>query len=87
MDPTPQTYVQWYQSPTWSEGNHTIRVDRIFETSLDYATITVGLPLVCENAMSSLQTGVPLECWNYDWVFEFIDLGKYRFATKGYIFI
>ena len=42
MDPTPSTYLQWYQSPTLSEGNHTIKVDGIFGTSLDYATITVG---------------------------------------------
>jgi len=42
MDPTPQTYIQWYQSPTLSDDNHTIRVDRIFGASLDYATITVG---------------------------------------------
>ena len=42
MDPTPQSYLQWYQSPTLSEGNHTIKVDGVFGTSLDYATITVG---------------------------------------------
>ena len=42
MDPSPQTYLQWYQSPTLSEGNHTIKVDGVFGTSLDYATITVG---------------------------------------------
>ena len=42
MDPTPQTYLKWYQSPTLSEGNHTIKVDGIFEMSLDYATIIVG---------------------------------------------
>jgi hypothetical protein len=42
MDPTPPTYLQWYQSPTLSEGNHTIKVDGISGTSLDYATITVG---------------------------------------------
>ena len=42
MDPIPQTYIQWYQSPTLSEGNHTIKVDRVDETSLDYATIAVG---------------------------------------------
>ena len=42
MDPIPQTYLQWYQSPTLAEGNHTIKVDREDETSIDYATITVG---------------------------------------------
>lgn len=42
MDPTPQSYLQWYQSPTLSEGNHTIKVDGVPGTSLDYATITAG---------------------------------------------
>ena len=42
MDPIPQTYLQWYQSPTLAEGNHTIKVDREDEAALDYATITVG---------------------------------------------
>ena len=42
MDPIPQTYLQWYQSPTLAEGNHTIRVDGVGGTSLDYATISVG---------------------------------------------
>ena len=42
MDPTPQTYLQWYQSPTLSEGRHTIKVDGVDKTSIDYATITVG---------------------------------------------
>jgi len=41
MDPTPQTYLQWYQSPTLSGGKHTIHVDGVAGTSLDYATITV----------------------------------------------
>lgn len=42
MDPTPQSYLQWYQSPTLSEGKHTIHVDGLAGTALDYATITVG---------------------------------------------
>ena len=42
MDPIPQTYIQWYQSPTLAEGNHIIKVERVDETSLDYATIAVG---------------------------------------------
>ena len=42
MDPTPQTYLQWYQSPTLPEGNHTIRVNGMAQTALDYATITAG---------------------------------------------
>jgi len=42
MDPTPQTYLQWYQSLTLSEGKHTIHVDGVARTSLDYATIAVG---------------------------------------------
>ena len=42
MDPIPQTYIQWYQSPTLAEGNHTIKVDKVDGAALDYATITVG---------------------------------------------
>jgi hypothetical protein len=42
MDPTPQSYVQWYQSPSLSEGQHTIRVDGVDGTAIDYAIITAG---------------------------------------------
>jgi hypothetical protein len=42
MDPIPQTYIQWYQSPTLAEGHHTIKVDGVDGTALDYATIAVG---------------------------------------------
>jgi len=42
MDPMPQSYVQWYQSPPLSEGQHTIKVDGVDGTALDYATITAG---------------------------------------------
>jgi len=42
MDPSPQTYIQWYQSPILSEGQHTITVDGVDGTDIDYATITVG---------------------------------------------
>src|SRR6267378_722304 len=42
MDPTPQSYIQWYQSPTLSEGQHIIKVDGVDKTAIDYATITVG---------------------------------------------
>ena len=42
MDPISQTYIQWYQSPTLAEGIHTVKVDGVDGTTLDYATITVG---------------------------------------------
>jgi hypothetical protein len=42
MDPNPQSYLQWYQSPTLPEGNHTIKVDGVDGAALDYATITAG---------------------------------------------
>ena len=41
-DHTPQSYFQWYKSPTLSEGKHIIKVDGLNGTSLDYATVTVG---------------------------------------------
>lgn len=42
MDLTPPSYLQWYQSPTLSDGKHVVKVDGVDGTSLDYATITVG---------------------------------------------
>jgi hypothetical protein len=38
----PQAYVQWYQSPTLSDGNHSITVSHIAGTTVDMALITVG---------------------------------------------
>ncbi|PPQ95278.1 hypothetical protein CVT26_014852, partial [Gymnopilus dilepis] len=37
-----QTYVQWYQSPTLPEGTHTIVVEHLDGTAVDYALIQVG---------------------------------------------
>ena len=42
MDPTPQSYIQWYQSPTLSDGQHTIKANGVDGTSVDFAAITVG---------------------------------------------
>ncbi|KAH9478610.1 hypothetical protein JR316_0009067 [Psilocybe cubensis] len=39
---TPPAYIQWYQSPTLSEGIHSITVSRIDGTAVDYALIEVG---------------------------------------------
>ena len=38
----PQAYVQWYQSPTLSDGKHNITVSHLIQTSVDMALITVG---------------------------------------------
>ncbi|KAF8875401.1 hypothetical protein CPB84DRAFT_1796491 [Gymnopilus junonius] len=38
----PPAYVQWYQSPTLSEGTHTVVVDHLDGTAVDYALIQVG---------------------------------------------
>ncbi|KAF9474029.1 hypothetical protein BDN70DRAFT_936975 [Pholiota conissans] len=38
----PPAYIQWYQSPTLSDANHTITVDRLDGTALDMVLITVG---------------------------------------------
>ena len=35
--------MQWYQSPLLIEGTHTIVVDQIAGTSVDYAIVTAGL--------------------------------------------
>ncbi len=42
-DLTPPSYMQWYQSPLLVEGTHTIVVDQIAGTSVDYAIVTAGL--------------------------------------------
>lgn len=49
-DPNPQSYRQWYQSPTLPDGLHTISLSHISGTSLDYAVVTVGpsTPLINE---------------------------------------
>ena len=39
--PSSQVYIQWYQSPTLSDGNHTITVSHL-TGSIDMALITVG---------------------------------------------
>lgn len=41
-DPTPQSYVQWYQSPILPEGTHNITLTHLAGTALDYAVITAG---------------------------------------------
>ncbi|PPQ80154.1 hypothetical protein CVT24_006562 [Panaeolus cyanescens] len=41
-DPTPQTYMQWYQSPNLADGRHRISVGHLAGTSLDMALITIG---------------------------------------------
>ncbi|EDR05984.1 uncharacterized protein LACBIDRAFT_294728 [Laccaria bicolor S238N-H82] len=41
-DPTPQSYVQWYQSPILPEGTHNITLTHMAGTALDYAVITAG---------------------------------------------
>ncbi|KAF9051809.1 hypothetical protein BJ165DRAFT_1365519 [Panaeolus papilionaceus] len=41
-DPTPQTYMQWYQSPTLSDGRHRISIGHLAGTAIDMALITIG---------------------------------------------
>ncbi|CAA7267296.1 unnamed protein product [Cyclocybe aegerita] len=41
-DNSPPSYMQWYQSPTLSDGRHTITVSRIGSTSVDFAVVKVG---------------------------------------------
>ncbi|EDR03078.1 uncharacterized protein LACBIDRAFT_331846 [Laccaria bicolor S238N-H82] len=41
-DPTPQSYVQWYQSPILPEGTHNITLTHMAGTALDYAVISAG---------------------------------------------
>ncbi|KAF8644205.1 hypothetical protein AX16_008629 [Volvariella volvacea WC 439] len=41
-DPAPQSYRQWYQSPILPDGEHTIYIDDIDLTSVDYTLVTAG---------------------------------------------
>ncbi|TFK35367.1 hypothetical protein BDQ12DRAFT_611854, partial [Crucibulum laeve] len=41
-DPSPQSYRQWYKTPTLSEGSHTVSLSRIAGASMDFAIITAG---------------------------------------------
>lgn len=41
-DPNPQSYRQWYQTPTLSDGQHTVLLSHVLGTALDYAVVTVG---------------------------------------------
>lgn len=49
----PQTYLQWYQSPLLSEGDHTVTVDQIRGMALDYLLVTPGpkTPLIGKTVM------------------------------------
>jgi hypothetical protein len=42
MDPSPPSVRQWYQSPTLSDGKHSIAITHIASTSVDYAVVTAG---------------------------------------------
>ena len=42
MDPAPPSARQWFQSPTLSDGTHTINISRIAGTSIDFVVITPG---------------------------------------------
>jgi hypothetical protein len=41
-DPNPSSYRQWYQSPTLSDGLHTITLSNLTNSSIDFALVTVG---------------------------------------------
>lgn len=66
-DTTPPSYVQWYQSPILAEGIHTVMVDQLAGTSLDYAIVTVGpntpltgMQVIVDNEDPSIQ-------WSSGW--------------------
>ncbi|KAF8878210.1 hypothetical protein BD779DRAFT_1474887 [Infundibulicybe gibba] len=41
-DPNPQNYRQWYQSPHLDDGVHTIQLDNIAGTSVDFMVVSSG---------------------------------------------
>jgi hypothetical protein len=52
-DPNPQSYRQWYQSPSLEDGTHNIELSHIAGTSFDFAVVTVGnsTPLADEHVI------------------------------------
>lgn len=58
-DPTPPSYRQWYQSPVLTDGPHTILIEGIATTSVDFATVTAGesTPLKSSSSSSSSSSG------------------------------
>lgn len=41
-DPSPPSALQWYRSPTLSDGAHTISITHIAGTSVDFMVVTAG---------------------------------------------
>ncbi|KAF8649112.1 hypothetical protein AX16_006010 [Volvariella volvacea WC 439] len=69
-DPRPQSYRQWYQSPTLSDGEHTISLENIDLTGVDYALVTAG-------ESTSLQTGDSLVMVDDDDTNQFTFVGDW----------
>ncbi|KAF9477930.1 hypothetical protein BDN70DRAFT_861062 [Pholiota conissans] len=69
-DRTPQSYTQWYQSPTLEEGTHTVTVDGLAGTSLDYAVITVGPSTPLAGTQVIVDNEDPAIQWSSGWKFD-----------------
>lgn len=41
-DPTPQTWMQWYQSPTLNSGRHGVNISSLYGEAVDLIAITPG---------------------------------------------
>jgi hypothetical protein len=41
-DPKPQTYKQWFTTPTLPDGKHTVTMSDLYSISVDYAVVKVG---------------------------------------------
>ncbi|KAF9054123.1 hypothetical protein BJ165DRAFT_1320960, partial [Panaeolus papilionaceus] len=52
-DPNPPSYRQWFQTPTLSDGKHTVSLTRIAGATFDYAVVAAGssTPLLEQRAI------------------------------------
>ena len=67
MDPAPPSARQWFQSPTLSDGTHTINVSRIAGTSIDFVVITAGQDTPLSGETLIVDDGDPSIAYRGEW--------------------
>ena len=67
MDPAPPSAGQWFQSPTLSDGTHTISVSRIAGTSINFVVITAGRGTPLSEETLIVDDGDPSIVYRGDW--------------------
>lgn len=75
-DPKPQSYRQWYQSPTLSDGSHKISLDNIAGTSLDYIVVTAGNSTPLAETTVIVDDNDPAIVYTGSWAHTFETFGR-----------